>query len=206
MRWAQRSAKTFWCRNMLKSIQHILLTAAAMLGACAALAQTASSAKPITRTVVGMTVTAVTPTPSQSASTQTTATKKPSNTGEIYRWTDSKGRVQYGADVPEDRRSTARKVDTRGNIVSSRVPASIATPPSAQAPAAPNAPAASKPPQLMSERERCEAAWKQYNEAQACFAQYRRGSVAGQGSKAGSSVAPEAFEKCPLLTEPAACR
>jgi hypothetical protein len=191
---------------MLKSFKHILLGAAVLLGACAAAAQTTSSAKPTTRTVIDMTVTAVTPTPSRSASTQTTATKKQSNTGEIYRWIDSQGRVQYGADVPEDRRSTARKVDTRGNIVSSRVPASIASPPSAQAPAVPAAPAASKPPQLISERERCEAAWKQYNEAQACFAQYRRGSAAGQGNKAGSSVAPEAFDKCPSLLEPEACR
>jgi hypothetical protein len=43
------------------------------------------------------------PTPSQSTTTSTTATvKKPSNTGEIFRWVDAKGRVQYGADVPEE--------------------------------------------------------------------------------------------------------
>jgi hypothetical protein len=206
MRWAQRSAKTFWYRNMLKSIKQMVLCVVAFQGACVAVAQTTSSIKPVTRTVTGMTVTAVTPTPSQSTSTQTTATKKPSNKGEIYRWTDSQGRVQYGAEVPEDRRSTARKVDTRSNIVSSRVPARVVSPQAAKTPDSPDTPAVNSSNQPTNERERCEAAWKQYKEAQACFEKYRRGSAAGQGNKAGSSLSPEAFDKCPTLTEPAACR
>jgi hypothetical protein len=160
------------------------------------MAQTVPSTKPNTST----TATAATPTPSASSSTKTTATRKV-NTGEIFRWVDSNGKVQYSADVPEDRKSTARKVDTRSNIVSSRVPASIGgAPQPAPGDAAPTV------RQPVTEREKCEAAWQQYNAAQACFARYRQGTVSGAGKKAGVNVSPEAQEKCQNMAEPAACR
>jgi Domain of unknown function (DUF4124) len=152
--------------------------------------------------VLAQTSTAAKPTSSVSTSTSTTATRKPSNTGEIYRWVDKNGKVQYSADVPEDRRSTAKKIDTRGNIVSSRVPASIGGAP-APAPLDDAAPAARKP---VTEREKCEAAWQEYNAAQACFARYRQGTVAGAGKKSGVNVSPEALENCQNIAEPAACR
>lgn len=175
-------------------IKRALLIAALLLGSVAgygvAWAQTVPSSKP-----------APAFTPTVSTSTQTTATKKPSNTGEIYRWIDKQGRVQYGTDVPEDRKSTARKLDTRGNIVSSRVPARIS--PAPQPVPSETAPAPKKP---VSEREKCEAAWQQYNESQACFAQYRQGTAAGSGKRSGSILSPEAQENCTSLPEPAPCR
>lgn len=151
---------------------------------------------------LAQTSTVAKPTPSASTSTSTTATRKPANTGEIYRWVDKNGKVQYSADVPEDRRSTARKVDTRSNIVSSQVPASISGAP-APAPTQDAAPAARQP---TTEREKCEAAWQQYNAAQACFARYRQGTAGGAGKKSGVNVSPEAEEKCQNIAEPAACR
>jgi hypothetical protein len=190
MRWAQRSAEISWCHSMLEMARAPAL--ALLVCAGAALAQTVPSTKPVTNT----TATAAAPTPSVSSATPTTATRKV-NTGEIYRWTDRQGRVQYGADVPEEFRSTSRKVDTRSNIVSSRVPASIGLP------AAPQVEKNSAPvSQPRNERERCEAAWKKYNESLACFAQYQRGAAGNRGN----SISPEAQEKCQSLTEPAPCR
>ncbi len=143
------------------------------------------------------------PTPSQSSATSTTATttKKSSNTGEIFRWVDAKGRVQYGADVPEEFRSQARKVDTRSNIVSSRVPARITAPQNqdAQSPET-QQPVARK---QVTEAEKCEAAWQEYRASQECFNQFRRG-VAGAGR--GTGLSPEAQTQCKDVTEPAACR
>ena len=143
------------------------------------------------------------PTPSVSTSTATTSTKKPANTGEIFRWVDKNGKVQYSADVPEDRRATARKVDTRSNIVSSQVPASIS---GAAAPNPTPADAQSTARQPTTEREKCEAAWQQYNAAQACFARFRQGTAAGSGSRGGANVSSAAQENCQNLPEPAACR
>jgi hypothetical protein len=148
------------------------------------------------------TTTAAKPTLSISTSTSTTATKRPANTGEIYRWVDKNGKVQYGADVPEDRLSTAKKIDTRGNIVSSQVPSSMGGAP-APAPSDEAEPAARKP---MTNQEKCEAAWRQYDEAQACFARHRQSTVAGAGRKAGVNVSPEGQEKCQNIAEPPACR
>jgi hypothetical protein len=144
------------------------------------------------------TPTFATPAPSTSTATSTTATKKPVNTGEIFRWVDSNGKVQYSADVPEDRKSTARKVDTRSNIVSSRVPASISAAP--QPGPRNEAPAARQP---ITEREKCEAAWQRYNESVACFSQNRQGI---NGKRAGTGISAEAQEKCQALAEPAPCR
>ncbi len=127
--------------------------------------------------------------------------KKGANTGEIYRWIDKNGKVQYSADVPEDRRATAKKVDTRSNIVSSRVPASIQ---GAPAPEPSQASSAVRKP--VTEREKCEAAWQVYRAAEACFAQYRQSTAGGAGNKAGSRVSSEAQQTCPALIEPAACR
>lgn len=140
--------------------------------------------------------------PSQpTASTRTTATQKSLQSGEIYRWVDSQGKIQYSADVPEDRRSTARKIDTRSNIVSSRVPArNIAEP---QPAPTQELPVAQKP---ISERQKCDIAWRQYEASQACFAKYRQGTVAGAGKKSGSNLSAEAFEQCQAMDEPAACR
>jgi hypothetical protein len=150
------------------------------------------------------TTTAPKPSPSLSVSTSTTATTatRPANTGEIYRWVDKNGKVQYSADVPEDRRATAKRVDTRSNIVSSRVPASIGGAPAPE-PAADAAPVARQP---ITEREKCEAAWQRYNEAQACFARFRQGTAGGAGNRARGNVAAAAQENCQNLPEPAACR
>jgi hypothetical protein len=147
--------------------------------------------------------TAAKPTPSVSTSTATTPAKKPTNTGEIFRWVDKNGKVQYSVDVPEDRRATARKVDTRSNIVSSQVPASIS------GAAAPNpTPDDAQPTarQSTTEREKCEVAWQQYNAAQACFARFRQGTAAGSGSRGGANVSSAAQDNCKNLPEPAACR
>lgn len=181
---------------MFESVRRAGLAAVLMAGvwASSAVGQTAPSSRPNTTS-------AATPTPSVSSPTSTTATRR-ANTGEIYRWTDANGKVQYGADVPEDRKSTARKVDTRGNVVSSRVPASIGSAP--QQPVADNeAPLVRQP---LTEREKCEAAWKAYNDSQACFAQYRQGTVRGAGKRSGSNMSQEALENCQSLPEPAACR
>ncbi len=147
------------------------------------------------------TATAAMPTPSTSTVASTTVTKKPANTGEIYRWVDSKGKVQYSADVPEDRRSNARKVDTRSNIVSSRVPTSISG-----APIVTPETDALVTRQPVTEREKCEAAWKKYNEASACFANARQGTVRGRGNNVGGNIAGQTQEQCQSLTEPAPCR
>lgn len=146
------------------------------------------------------------PSTSNTATTATVA-KKPANTGEIFRWVDKNGKVQYSADVPEDRRATARKVDTRSNIVSSRIPASIqgAPQPIPDRGAAPDAGAANAR-QPITARDKCEAAWQAYRSAELCFAQYRQSTAAGAGSRAGSRVSTEAQATCPALTEPAACR
>jgi Domain of unknown function (DUF4124) len=207
MRWAQRSAEIFWCRSMLKF--SCLSLAALLIWQGAAFAQTATAAKP---------------TPSLSVSTSTTATKRSANTGEIFRWVDKNGKVHYSSDVPEDHKSTARKVDTRGNIVSSRVPASIAAAPAP----APAQDAVARQP--ITEREKCEAAWQEYRASQDCYAGFRRGlttkpgSASGTGSGAGSGsgtgsgsaatgpkrarsgVSPEAESQCKSVTEPAPCR
>jgi hypothetical protein len=184
---------------MLESLRRVGWGAVLMacVWANGAAAQTASSSR-------ANTASAATPTPSVSSptsTTSTTATRK-TNTGEIYRWIDANGKVQYGADVPEDRKSTARKVDTRGNVVSSRVPASIGSAP--QQPAADNAAPVARQP--VTEREKCEAAWKAYNDSQACFAQYRQGTVSGAGNRSGSNLSPDALQNCQSLPEPAACR
>ncbi len=184
MRWAQRSAEISWCLSMPRFLRFLL--AALLLHQGAVLAQTSTAAMP---------------TPSTSTVASTTATKKPANTGEIYRWVDSKGKVQYSADVPEDRRSTARKVDTRGNIVSSRVPTSISGAP--QVAPATDAPVTRQP---VTEREKCEAAWKKFNEASSCFANARQGTVRGRGNNAGGNISGQTQEQCQSLTEPAPCR
>jgi hypothetical protein len=157
-----------------------LILALLILWQGAAFAQTTTTAKP---------------TPSTSIPTSTTATKKPANTGEIYRWVDKSGKVQYSADVPEDRRSTARKVDTRSNIVSSRVPARIQG-----APVEDTEPTARAP---ITEREKCEAAWKQYNESVACFSKGRQGINAG---RTGTAISAEAQANCQNMAEPTPCR
>ncbi len=177
-----------------------------MLLTCAVAVHAQTAPAPAPKSTPTLTITPIptlTPTPSKSTATSTTATKKPANTGEIYRWVDSQGKVQYSADVPEDRRSTARKVDTRGNIVSSRVPARI-TAPAPTASASSDAASTARPP--VTEREKCEAAWQQYRQAEACFAQYRQGISGGSGRKAGSVVSAEAFEKCPSIAQPEPCR
>lgn len=184
MRWARKLAAISWCLNMLRILRFLL--AALLLHQGAILAQTSTSAMP---------------TPSTSIATSTTATKKPANSGEIYRWVDKNGKVQYSTDVPEDRRSTARIVDTRSNIVSSRVPASISGAP--QAAPASNAPVTRQP---VTEREKCEAAWKKFNEASSCFTNARQGTVRGRGNNAGGNIAGQTQEQCQSLTEPAPCR
>jgi hypothetical protein len=180
---------------MLNLLRMALLLLA--MGAGAALAQTATTTMPSSKSTTSTSATAATPTASVSSSTKTTATRKV-NTGEIYRWVDSQGRVQYGADVPEDRKATARKVDTRSNIVSSRVPASLGG-----APLPAPSDAAPTPRQPITEREKCEAAWQKYNESVACFSQNRQGI---NGKKAGTGVSAEAQEKCQDIAQPAACR
>jgi Domain of unknown function (DUF4124) len=184
MRWAQRSAEISWCRSMLKLARALLMML--LIGQSAAFAQTSTAAKP---------------TPSVSTSTTTTATKKLASSGEIYRWVDKNGKVQYGTDVPEESRAKARKVDTRSNIVSSQVPASISGAPQ---PMPANDAAVARQP--ISEREKCEAAWKKYNDSQACFAGYRQGTVKGRGNKSGSNISDEALEKCQTVTQPEPCR
>lgn len=185
MRWARRSVKTFWCRNMRNFCWWLAFSCVLCHG-----------------TVVAQTSTAATPTPSVSTSTSSTATKKPVNTGVIYRWVDRNGKVQYSADVPEDRRSSARKVDTRSNIVSSQVPARVeVTPPTVQATDTP--PQARAP---VTAREKCEADWQAYRAAQACFAQYRQGAGGSQGKAGGSYLRDEASTNCPNVPEPAPCR
>jgi hypothetical protein len=164
---------------MLESLRRVGWGAVLMacVWANGAAAQTASSSR-------ANTASAATPTPSVSSptsTTSTTATRK-TNTGEIYRWIDANGKVQYGADVPEDRKSTARKVDTRGNVVSSRVPASIGSAP--QQPAADNAAPLVRQP----------------------VTEYRQGTVSGAGNRSGSNLSPEALQNCQSLPEPAACR
>jgi hypothetical protein len=158
----------------------------------AALAQTAPNSKPASGPAATPTVT-----PAVSSATPTTATRK-INTGEIFRWVDKNGKVQYSADVPEDRKSTARKVDTRSNIVSSRVPASIGNAPKPE-----TNDSAATPRQPITEREKCEAAWQRYNESVACFSQNRQGI---NGKRAGTGVSAEAQEKCQDVAQPAACR
>lgn len=191
---------------MLRSAQRLLLMAGFLLCNGVAWAQTAPSTLPITTTSASRntSLTAATPTASTSSPTKTSATSKPKNTGEIYRWVDSQGRVQYGSDVPEERRATARKLDTKGNIVSSRVPERLI--PQFPPISAESNLAWPQSRQPVSEREKCEAAWAQYNEAQACFAQFRQGTKRGAVKKSGSNVAPEALETCQTLPEPAACR
>ncbi|TAG25926.1 MAG: DUF4124 domain-containing protein [Burkholderiales bacterium] len=169
---------------MLKLVRALL--GMLLIGQGAAFAQTSTAAKPA---------------PSVSTSTATTATKKPPSSGEIYRWVDKNGKVQYGTDVPEESRAKARKVDTRSNIVSSQVPASISGAPQPMPSA--DAPTARVP---TTAREKCEAAWRQYNDSQACFASYRQGTVKGLGKKSGSNISDEALEKCHSITEPAPCR
>jgi hypothetical protein len=193
MCWAQKSAKISWCLSMHELAR--LPACALLLCAGAVLAQTAPSIQPSKTT----TTTTITPAPSASSNTTTTATRKV-NTGEIFRWVDKSGKVQYSADVPEDRKSTARKVDTRSNIVSSRVPASISGAPQNTPAPSDGAPAMRQP---TTERERCEAAWQRYNEAVACFSQNRQGI---NGKRAGSSISAQAQETCQALPEPAACR
>jgi hypothetical protein len=191
---------------MLKVTRLPLLNALLCFCANWAVAQTAPSSKPTEKPstpFIPMTVVPTTPS-SISTSKTATATLSPLRSGEIYRWTDRLGRVQYGTLVPEEFSASGRKVDTRGNIVSSRVPASIGA--ASPRPAAADEPAVGKPKHLMNERERCEAAWKQYNEAQACFAQYRQATVGGAGKKSGSNASAEAQEKCQSFTEPAPCR
>jgi hypothetical protein len=164
------------------------------------LAQTAPSKQPPEARAIKPTAS---PTTTATTATTTTATKA-ANKGEIYRWVDKNGKVQYSTDVPEDRKATARKVDTRVNIVSSRVPASIGTTPTEIPPreASQSEPVSSSR-QPVTEREKCEAAWQRYNDAVACFAPYRQGI---NGASRGAIVAPEAFEKCQSLPEPAPCR
>jgi hypothetical protein len=189
MRWVQRSAEISWCRKMLK-LAHAWLVML-LIGQSVAFAQTSTIAKP-TPSISIVTSTATT----------TTATKKPASTGEIYRWMDKSGKVQYDSSVPEDSRATAKKVDTRSNIVSSRVPTRI-TPETSDRPTKDAPPTARQP---VSEREKCEAAWSKYNESVACFAKYRQGTATGSGNRSGVNLSPEAQEKCQALTEPAACR
>jgi hypothetical protein len=143
-----------------------------------------------------------------SSPTATTVTRK-TNTGEIYRWVDAKGKVQYGSEVPEDRQSTARKIDTRGNTASSRVPASLGK--AAVQPSSSDAAPAQRQP--ITEREKCEAAWEKYRAAQDCFAQLGRDEIrtrAGAGSsgraRLGSRPSEEAAQKCESVIEPQPCR
>ena len=139
--------------------------------------------------------------PSVSASGSATTAQKTANTGEIFRWIDSKGKVQYSTDVPEDRRSTAKKIDTRGNVVSSQVPVTVQGEPQNRQPSvATPAAVASNARQPITERERCEAAWQAYRAAEQCFAQYRG------ASRAGSRISEDAQKNCQPLPEPAACR
>jgi hypothetical protein len=169
-----------------------------------AFAQPSAMPKPVPAitTPAQSNITSTTPSTATSTATSTAATRKNANSGEIFRWVDSKGKVQYSAEVPEDRLSTARRVDTRSNIVSSRVPASIAVsppnPPPAETTASARAP--------VTEREKCEAAWKKYNEAVACFAQARQGTVRGRGGSGGGNVAAAEAAQCQSLAEPAPCR
>jgi hypothetical protein len=144
------------------------------------------------------TLPAIKPTPTSSIGT-TTTTKKPNNTGEIFRWTDAKGGVQYGTEVPEEYRAKARKVDGSINIVKSPAPASVGQ----RAPAAQPESSQSAVRKPVTEREKCEAAWQEYQASQVCFNQFRRG-VAGAGR--GTGLLPEAQNKCKDVTEPAPCR
>ncbi len=219
MHSVQKSAAISWCHNMLKEDRFsVVCWAMAIL----LFSSTAVSQTPSVDTSTTTTATATVPkpfsnfiptltrkpsntpnmTPSASASgSATTATHKTANTGDIFRWIDSKGKVQYSTDVPEDRRSTAKKIDTRSNVVSSQVPVTVQGEPQYRRPSvAPPAAAASTARQPITEQERCEAAWQAYRAAEQCFAQYR------SASRAGSRISEDALQNCQTLPEPRACR
>jgi hypothetical protein len=188
---------------MLKTARRPMLAAALCCCASFSGAQTTPNIKPAAKPSAPVIPMAVVPTTPAKGSA--TATVNPLNSGIIYRWTDRQGRAQYGPVVPEEFKATARKIDTRTNIVSSRVPASIGS--ALPGPELLDEPAGTSKAKIpATERDRCEAAWQQYNEAQACFAKYRQSTAGGAGKRAGSNISEEALKNCQSLTEPAPCR
>ncbi len=125
----------------------------------------------------------------------------------VYRWIDAKGRINYSEKVPENRRASAIAIDI-GNMemtdaqkkaaaaklygeqesLRTRTPG-VAVPPQRAASAA-AAPAPQRP------LTACEAAWKKFNDSQACFAPYRF---------ADGKIRPEGFKKCQEVTQPDPC-
>jgi hypothetical protein len=131
---------------------------------------------------------------------------------QVYKWTDDKGRVHYGDEVPDDKKGKAKPIDTsKGDITPAQrregearaeknkaaakaEPARPVVAGSLGATRKPEAPA-SAPEQ--DPKEKCRDAWRQYNESAACFDSYR---VIGGGLKA------EAYQRCTEVTRPvAAC-
>jgi hypothetical protein len=142
------------------------------------------------------------------SATATTATKALSP-HIIYRWTDANGRVQYSQQVPEDRQHTARTLDGRKiNVVQrekgspprmSDIPAPPAQPENAVTNSAkPTGPSPSAPG--LSARQRCEAAWREYEASVACFAQNRQPLRGGR-----SAPSDQANAQCREVPQPARC-
>ena len=146
--------------------------------------------------------------------------------GDVYRWVDDSGRVQYGDSVPGTQKRKAKAVDTANATLTdtqrreaeARLPqekaltetylrkrenakaANEAKPIAALAPK-PGAPlpiaAPSPPTSWLSDKKRaCEAEWRRFEESHACFAPFR---LANGGIKA------EAFQHCTEVKMPLPC-
>lgn len=176
--------------------------------AVAASAQQTTASTPLSPTTsIARTTTATTATTSSNAKKTPTAVINPNI---VYRWTDAQGRVQYGQNVPEDRKHTARALDgSKINIVKSERPTASTVSPANPAPAAPVIDSASSDPSAasrstagLSAREQCEAAWREYEASLACFADNRQTIRTQSGVR--SVPNSEAAKNCRDVPKPSA--
>jgi hypothetical protein len=155
----------------------------------------------------------ITSTVTTTATASSTAKKTPTaviNPNIVYRWTDAQGRVQYGQNVPEDRKHTARALDgSKINIVKSERPTTSAGSAASPAPAAAqgdsassDVPASTRSTAGLSAREQCEAAWRDYEASLACFAENRQTIRTQSGVR--SVPSPEASKNCKDVPKPSA--
>ena len=133
----------------------------------------------------------------------------PAGAQQAYKWTDEKGQVHYGDQVPQDKKAVARPIVTEEapsekdrKLAEERLArdkdylkkADAASP--ASAPPVPAAKASAPRRPSDPSKMTCEEAWKAYNDSYACFDPYRITE---------SRVKLEAFQHCEQVTQPQNC-
>ena len=137
--------------------------------------------------------------------------------GEVYRWTDENGQINYGDSFPGSQKRKAKIIDLTNTSIPEaqrqeaesrlagdksllrQVAAPVASPPQSKAASRTSSPSTTSALTMSADerRRQCAEEWRKYNESYECFDPYRL---------KGGGVRPEGFQHCTQLKEPEQCR